>query len=624
MKKVKYILPVILVVLSMAITLPIFTSAGNGNELYINADKKQEIVAGTALTDQQLLSLFNVSSNYNDLFNGKMTIEHSIDFNTPGKYNVKFIASYQEVKCVPKNNGNPNVNCDDNGNGNGNAHGHGSYQYIDHQKVAVAKLTITKPTPKIEIFSDNTKWAYEYTTYTNEQLISLYNVQVSGNENNLPIQVSHSIDFTKVGTYDVVFTVGDVSKTVTYEVKDLLPILLSDNEHTIKVNQSIDYLSAYNVNAYELNNYDLNNSVSINDSKVDYTKPGDYDVTFSVNDNDGNVVIKHVVLHIVQIDTINSKQEQIIELGTTYTVEELKNIFELTANYNLNLANVSVTEAIDYNTVGEYEITFKDTTKNVETKSTLKIVKHIQKEIELKEICTKIGIHLTKEQYLAAYEQEYGKIEDTKILETLIIDDSVVDYDTEGTYQVTVHATNNAGDVLSVVIALCVQKDTTTDPDETCNKYENGSDRVEKVSITQSDVITDSKLRELFAFDDSFSVVHNINPEAIGVYSVLFSNNKCNFNGQVEVLETKVITDKETITDELKDKNLTNVKPEDVKEGRYNVKTIDGKTGEEKMESVEYSIKDTGKSSYIILATLIAIVAIALKMSLGKKSREDK
>lgn len=123
MKKVKYILPVILVVLSMALTLPIFTSAGNGNELYIKADKKQEIVAGTALTDQQLLSLFNVSSNYKDLFNGKMTIEHSIDFNTPGKYNIKFIASYQEVKCVPKNSGNPNVNCDDNGNGNGNANG---------------------------------------------------------------------------------------------------------------------------------------------------------------------------------------------------------------------------------------------------------------------------------------------------------------------------------------------------------------------------------------------------------------------------------------------------------------------------------------------------------------------
>lgn len=623
MKKVKYILPVILVVLSMALTLPIFTSAGNGNELYIKADKKQEIVAGTALTDQQLLSLFNVSSNYKDLFNGKMTIEHSIDFNTPGKYNIKFIASYQEVKCVPKNSGNPNVNCDDNGNGNGNANGHGSYQYIDHQKVAVSKLTITKPSPKIEIFSDNNKGAYEYTTYTNEQLISLYNVQVTGNENNLPIQVSHSIDFTKVGTYEVVFTVGDVSKTVTYEVKDLLPILLSDNEHTIKVNQSIDYLSAYNVNAYELNNYDLNNYVIINDSKVDYTKPGDYEVTFSVEDNDGNVVIKHVVLHIVQVDTINSKQEQIIELGTTYTVEELKNIFELTANYSLNLANVSVTEAIDYNTVGEYEIIFKDTTKNVETKSTLKIVKDIQTKLELEKICTKVGVQLTKEQYIAAYEHEHGKIEDTKIIETLTIDDSVVNYDEEGTYQVNVHATNNAGDDINVVVALCVQKDTTTDPDpdETCKKYENGSDRVEKVSITQSDVITDSKLRELFAFDDSFSVVHNINPEAIGVYSILFSNNKCNFNGQVEVLKTKVISDKETITDELKDKNLTNVKPEDVKEGRYNIRTIDGKTDQDKMEVIEYSIKDTGNSSYIILATIIATLAFVLKSSLNEKDK---
>lgn len=623
MKKVKYILPVILVVLSMALTLPIFTSAGNGNELYIKADKKQEIVAGTALTDQQLLSLFNVSSNYKDLFNGKMTIEHSIDFNTPGKYNIKFIASYQEVKCVPKNSGNPNVNCDDNGNGNGNANGHGSYQYIDHQKVAVSKLTITKPSPKIEIFSDNNKGAYEYTTYTNEQLISLYNVQVTGNENDLPIQVSHSIDFTKVGTYEVVFTVGDVSKTVTYEVKDLLPILLSENEHTIKVNQSIDYLSAYNVNAYELNNYDLNSAVKINDSKVDYTKPGDYEVTFSVEDNDGNVVIKHVVLHIVQVDTINSKQEQIIELGTTYTVEELKNIFELTANYSLNLANVSVTEAIDYNTVGEYEIIFKDTTKNVETKSTLKIVKDIQTKLELEKICTKVGVQLTKEQYIAAYEHEHGKIEDTKIIETLTIDDSVVNYDEEGTYQVNVHATNNAGDDINVVVALCVQKDTTTDPDpdETCKKYENGSDRVEKVSITQSDVITDSKLRELFAFDDSFSVVHNINPEAIGVYSILFSNNKCNFNGQVEVLETKVISDKETITDELKDKNLTNVKPEDVKEGRYNIRTIDGKTDQDKMEVIEYSIKDTGNSSYIILATIIATLAFVLKSSLDEKDK---
>ncbi|WOO88432.1 DUF5011 domain-containing protein [Mollicutes bacterium LVI A0075] len=487
MKKLKVIVVSLILVFSITSIYFEFQTSGNGNELYITSDKKQQSEQGIELTDEQLVSLFNVASNYQELLNGSLTVEHNIDFNTIGTYNIKFIANYQEVLCFDdkedadgkgtgkKDNGSVNevgTFCQNNAD-DGEIGDNDRYKYIDKQKEQTAKLEIVEPVQQMQLSVLNNASDYEHTVYNDQQLIAKFEAKVLGNATNQQITVTHEIDFEKPGIYDVTFSSGNLSKTVKYEVIDILPTLELTTEHTIKVGESVDFIEDYKINASEFEDYDLNNYVKIHDSNVDYNTPGTYEVKVSVSDQDGNIVIRKVNLHIVDADSLSAKPLIIRKRGIEYTDQELKQLFVLTANYQLDLNNVVVEHQIDFNEVGEYPVKFTDTSTGLSVTSTYKVVKDIEHSLSIDKICLKLGDEFNVQDYIEAYSSQVGPIEDQMILDTLEIDDSLVNYNSEGTYQVNVKATNSAGEVLNRVLALCLESDPDEEESEVSSEVES-------------------------------------------------------------------------------------------------------------------------------------------------------
>ncbi len=666
-RNLKYITLIIFVALTVVYAIPKYETAGKGNELYITSDSKQQVEAGMTLTDDELLTLFNVTSNYQELFNGTLSIEHNINFDTPGTYNIKFIASYQEILCFDDKE-------DEDGNGTGkNENGsligtycqnnaddgeigdNDRYKYIDKQKVATSKLTITEK-EQVTIVADSYHGGNEHTVYQDAELIELYNVQVLGTKEE-PITITHSIDFGTPGLYEITFASDGVTFVSTYEVYDLKPSLESLDQYTIEAGDSVDYVSAYQIVASELSSGDLNSNLKIHDSHIDYNVPGSYYLNISVSDKEGNVVIKEIQL-IIEGDKeqllLNSKPTKTIELGTTFTDEELIDEFEVEANYQVNKAELVVEHNIDYSQIGSYQITFIDSDHGLQTTSILNIREPIMRALKIDRMCVKQGTVLSKAGYIEEYTKQVGPINDQSILDSLEIDDSQVDYQTVGSYQVNVMATNELGTVINKILALCITSDdnsTSSEVDEevsevdeevsevvddvptisdsdiciTNDNYEkvnfNLNRKIDKVYIPQSDIITDNMLRTLFEQPTDVTVIHNVVPTEVGEYEVSFEAGECGSSGIVVVSASTQITNKQELENYLAVNNLNKIEADEIKEGTYSIMKL-SEDGEEQ-HYIEYKLLQTGnENNYraLIVVALSGLIVLVIASLLVRKT----
>ncbi len=149
----------------------------------------------------------------------------------------------------------------------------------------------------------------EFDYQTEADLITLFGA--SGSDVHLDVidytfGISHAIDFTKPGVYDVTFTVVDrdeplnnLVEVVEYEVLDVVPTITSlDYVKVSRGEPIIEYIDVLNVVATEITSGDLTDVVVFDDSQVNYGKPGVYTALLSVSDNEGNVVVKEVEVEV--------------------------------------------------------------------------------------------------------------------------------------------------------------------------------------------------------------------------------------------------------------------------------------------------------------------------------------
>lgn len=134
-----------------------------------------------------------------------------------------------------------------------------------------------------------------------KQLISLFNVAISDAQDDtssLKLQVnSKSVNYTKPGSYPVTFTVTDSgnlssSFTASIVIQDLKPeIYLQNSSLNIQVGTNLssqDLIAKFGVIATEVSRGDLTarvNATGLND----VSEPGQYLITFSVTDDEGNL-----------------------------------------------------------------------------------------------------------------------------------------------------------------------------------------------------------------------------------------------------------------------------------------------------------------------------------------------
>ncbi|WP_439443090.1 immunoglobulin-like domain-containing protein [Listeria aquatica] len=113
---------------------------------------------------------------------------------------------------------------------------------------------------------------------------------------------SNNVDTSKPGTYDVVYTVTDsdgntTEKTITVTVKEKAsnekPVIDANNKE-ITVGDSFDPMAG--VTATDKEDGDLTSSVTVKSNNVDTSKPGTYDVVYTVTDSDGNTTEKTITV----------------------------------------------------------------------------------------------------------------------------------------------------------------------------------------------------------------------------------------------------------------------------------------------------------------------------------------
>ncbi len=620
-----------------------------GNDLFINGDKNQTISNDVTLSDEQLIILFNIDSNYQDLYNGKITVEHNIDYGVTGKYQVKFIVTYDEVLCfddkedsgkgTEKTNDNKSKNqdpvtdegvtCQNNADDN-DPNDNDNYKYIEKQKVLVSFLTIDKEA-SIDplISSDEYQSDYEHTVYTNEALIDLYNVTTNVESNQDNVVVSHNIDFSTPGQYEIEFTLteGDkvVSTKATYEVLDLLPTLTSLDQLTINLGDELNVINDYQVVASELEVGDLLDKVTIHDSEVNYDAAGTYEFSISVTDNEGNYVVKNIILNIVdnknEEQKLNAKELVTRPEGVTYSDEQLIEMFGLSANYELDLTSIKVEHNIDFMLAKKYPIIFTDESSGLKVESTFEVSDVLPTINTIDLIESPLNVVLSKEDYINLYSIQVAEITSNDIIDSLVIDDSRVNFKAVGNYEIYVSAVDNEGNEISKIVVLKIlgdeEKPNSTDETDLIDETDS-----KKVIGEIGKPITDTELKHMYNKGNDVKVVSNINPEKVGTYEVMFINNDKIQKEQYQVVNKKEINTKRELSNYLKQNKIVVDNQDNILEGTYNVQIKKQNQEEPNTEIVEYKLKDTGVNTRTLV--LIGGLGIGLVGLVVLKTKKHK
>lgn len=368
------------------------------------------------LTDSQLITLANARAN--DYEDGilSVNVEHDIDFTTPGTYEVNFAATDSGSKTstvtvivtitdllpvltstkteidhivgsdsvdyisrfglsateISPNDLLSSIIIDDS---NVDYYQTGIYPVVasvtDQEgnsanldlTINIVRNVITDPDaliPTIDpvepVISGNTKATISEETYLTEvELLELFNI--SYNEgSHLQFTVDHNINYSKPGTYTIIFTNKDIvdatnnmSITATLMIEDIKPILTNEDSLLIALNDSIDErIDELNIVATEITTGDLTDQVEVDSSNVDSQKIGTYPLYIKVNDNEGNVVQNRAL-----VEVVNSLSPVITAQDVVLTSEQAYDLVTTT-----DLIAVTHTTARDY--------TGKDITSDVE------------------------------------------------------------------------------------------------------------------------------------------------------------------------------------------------------------------------------------------------------------------
>ena len=181
-----------------------------------------------------------------------------------------------------------------------------------------------------------------------------YLTNISANDNvdgdlSSAIMVDDSaVVYTVPGTYSVSVSVTDKAgnvKTVTFNVvvsyEKVLPVISGTKDFEIEAGQSIDYLAG--VSASDNVDGDLTSEIEVDDSAVNYSVVGEYEVTYSVADAAGNEAVEVVTVS-VKLETV----DPVIEGAIDFEV-----VLNSTPNY---LSGLTASDNLDGNLTSEISV----------------------------------------------------------------------------------------------------------------------------------------------------------------------------------------------------------------------------------------------------------------------------
>ncbi len=300
------------------------------NKIPLTADASHSVVEGTTpLTASELIETYHVEYNTDNTL-----IVHTIDvdYNTPGSYPVSF-----EEK-------------DSNGN----------------SETIYSEMVVTDVLPTISFVEPHVQ------ALVNDpiDLIDAFGVvateQQTGDLNEFITVDDSEVDYMHVGHYPVYFTVSDEEGNTASEEGDLYlrssaPTLTADSEHSVNENSvwtNVQLLSLYNVSATDKDGIDY---IDVDTSRVDFTTPGRYTITFTAYDIYGmNSFEYYSIIEVKDLlpEILTDNSEITIESGSDYDLAQLIGIHasEIISD-DLDSQVVIDDSQVNYDQAGSYTVT---------------------------------------------------------------------------------------------------------------------------------------------------------------------------------------------------------------------------------------------------------------------------
>nr|WP_172692175.1 immunoglobulin-like domain-containing protein [Paeniclostridium sordellii]AUO31689.1 hypothetical protein [Paeniclostridium sordellii] len=213
------------------------------------------------------------------------------------------------------------------------------------------------------------------------------------------------------------------------------------------------------VTANDLESGNLTDKITVDDSKVDWNKPGVYPVTYSVADSDGNTVSKTIELTIKSNDkpVISGVDDISIKEGTTFN--PMTGVTATDTEDGNITKDIKVTGTVDTDKPGKYELTYTvtdtdgntTTVKRIVTVNPKMVVINNPPVIKAEDKTIKVGDKFNPMTGVTATDKEDGNItKDIKVIEDTVNTSKV------GTYKVVYEVTDSKGATATKTITVTV------------------------------------------------------------------------------------------------------------------------------------------------------------------------
>ncbi|WP_099221250.1 immunoglobulin-like domain-containing protein [Listeria costaricensis] len=189
------------------------------------------------------------------------------------------------------------------------------------------------------------------------------------------IVITGSVDNQTVGVYPITYSVTDSqggTATITVNVTVINdPPAIFATDQTIHVGDKVDVLK--NVTATDTEDGDLTNQITYTGT-VDNTKPGDYPITYSVADAQGQTTTKNVTIHVINDSpVINNPSSVTLHVGDTFNPLDYATAKDY-EDGNLTDKLVVENNTVDTALAGDYTVTYSVTDSvGAKTESTMAV-----------------------------------------------------------------------------------------------------------------------------------------------------------------------------------------------------------------------------------------------------------
>ncbi len=284
----------------------------------------------------------------------------------------------------------------------------------------------------------------------NTEYDPMNNIVVTDNySSNVRVEFSGNTKFDTIGSYKIeakaVDESGNASKcSFTVNVFDnSKPAIeaLSGDDINVPLNGTFDIKA--NFKATDLYDGDISNKIVFPQFKPDTV--GDFDYKISVSNSAGNSTEYNGTIHV--IDDVEPKiilgtSNVILDYKTDFTSFDFKNyISKIEDNNSIDYNNLKITHDI-LNKVGSYTVRYEYNDGNYQVSENLNVslVSHEAPKIKVEDITLDLDSYVDLEDYITIIDES-----DTNIYDSLEIDDSEVEYGTEGTYYASAYCINSSG-----------------------------------------------------------------------------------------------------------------------------------------------------------------------------------